>query len=119
MPQIEWSGAYHFCPVCPVFGHLCQNFLAHEMENSYLEYRLPYQITLRSITIWPWQWVYAEISILDFAAFGGMVFHKHISFILYVLLIMKQGYFYVIWLFIFTFPLSKYTNQKKNEIPRN
>ena len=38
----------------------------------------PFQMTPRSMTLWPWLWLlYLKKQILDFVATGAFVFHKH------------------------------------------
>ena len=65
-PRIEWSGAYWFCPVClsvylsVVNFNLRFNFwtvrdwdFIYSMRTPLM---MPFQMTPRSITLWPWLW---------------------------------------------------------------
>ena len=37
----------------------------------------PFQMTPRSMTLWPWLWPWSLNSLLDFVANRGIVFYKH------------------------------------------
>ena len=93
----EWnSGAYSFCPVCDSVSdcdsvclwlcgknfNLGHNFWTVKDRDSifgiHTQLINPFQMTPRSMTLWPWPWY----PILDFVAAGAFVFHKHIRLLI-------------------------------------
>ena len=61
-PRIEWSGAYWFCPVClsVVNFNLRYNFWTVRDRDfifgMHSPLMMPFQMTPRSMTLWPWLW---------------------------------------------------------------
>ena len=68
-PQIEWSGTYCFCCVClfvclsVVNFNLCYNFWTVRDRDfifgMHTPLIMPFQMTPRSITLWPWLWLWS------------------------------------------------------------
>ena len=96
--RIEWSAwAYCFCLVClsgfffvclfvclSVCCQLLTFAITFELKRGgdfifsmHTPLIKPFQMTLRSMTLWPWLWPWSKNSLLDFVANRGIVFYKH------------------------------------------
>ena len=93
--MIEWSGAYCFCPVCLFFFclYVCLSVCLLSTLTFAITFEFkrggdfifsmhtplikPFQMTPRSMTLWPWLWPWSKNGLLDFVANRGIVFYKH------------------------------------------
>ena len=78
-PQIKWSGAYCFCPVCFVNFDIRYNFWT-ESDRGFIfgmhtQLMMPFQLTPRLMTLWPWLWPFS-----DSCRQGHSVSQTHLDF---------------------------------------